>query len=220
LCTRGAKKFGRRGVDKADLEQVAAIGLIKAIETYREELQTPFEAYAWITIQGELMHHIRDHERLVRAPRSLRERERRWHAAEAKLFKKFGREPIEDEVASHLELNAREMLELREYRDRATVTSLDEISPKLSMLVSYTLESHDDRLMLESAFARLTALERQIIHATVTENYSVGEIAKRVGYSLRHVSRLRNAALRKVSVFCAATSNYRARGNKKSGRKK
>ena len=217
---RGAKKFSRRGEDQADLEQVAAIGLLKAIDSYREDLQTPFEAYAWMTIQGELMHHVRDHERLVRAPRRLRDLERQWQTVRTKLLKKLDREPSEDEIIVHLSLSPQAVTELREYRDRATVASLDELSPRLSMLVSYTMESHDDRMMLESAFARLTTLERQIIHATLVENYSISETAKRIGYSQRHVSRLRNAALRKVTEFCAATHPHLACNNKKAAHKK
>src|SRR5581483_314735 len=115
-------------------------------------LQTPFEAYAWMTIQGELMHHVRDHERLVRAPRRLRDLERQWQTVRTKLLKKLDREPSEDEIIVHLSLSPQAVTELREYRDRATVASLDELSPRLSMLVSYTMESHDDRMMLESAF--------------------------------------------------------------------
>ncbi len=71
LCSRGARKFKRAHNDRADLEQVAAVGLIKAATNYRADMQTPFQAYAWIMIVGELMHYVRDHERMVRAPRAL-----------------------------------------------------------------------------------------------------------------------------------------------------
>ncbi len=63
LCIRGAKKFARPESDRADLEQVAAIGLIKACNYYNASFDTPFEAYAWMMIVGELMHYVRDHER-------------------------------------------------------------------------------------------------------------------------------------------------------------
>lgn len=56
MCRRGARKFRRAGTDLADLEQVAVLGLLKAIRYFRTELQTPFEAYAWIMVVGELMH--------------------------------------------------------------------------------------------------------------------------------------------------------------------
>ena len=34
LCVRGARKFARSGIDRADLEQIAAVGLVKAASRY------------------------------------------------------------------------------------------------------------------------------------------------------------------------------------------
>ena len=89
----------RRGLDRADLEQVAAIGLIKAVDRYDPAQAAPFEAYAWLLVLGELMHYVRDSERFVRAPRGLRDLERRWSAAERELWPRLGREPTESDVA-------------------------------------------------------------------------------------------------------------------------
>ena len=52
LCRRAARRFKRRGLDPADLEQVGAIGLIKAVDRYDPEQRAPFEAYAWLLIIG------------------------------------------------------------------------------------------------------------------------------------------------------------------------
>jgi RNA polymerase sigma factor (sigma-70 family) len=63
LCKRGARKFLRSDVERGDLEQVAAIALIKACDRYDDSLPTPFEAFAWISIVGELMNHLRSRKR-------------------------------------------------------------------------------------------------------------------------------------------------------------
>ena len=76
LCKRGAHKFWRSGLERNDLEQVAAIGLIKAARRYDPTMPTPFEAYAWLMIVGELMHHVRDRRGDPAALR-LRPRDRR-----------------------------------------------------------------------------------------------------------------------------------------------
>jgi len=55
----------RPGLDKADLHQIAAIGLIKACDRYNPGVATPFEAFAWLFIIGELMHFVRDGETIV-----------------------------------------------------------------------------------------------------------------------------------------------------------
>ena len=48
LCGRAARKFLRSGLERCDLEQVAAVGLIKASRRYDAGTRTPFEAYAWL----------------------------------------------------------------------------------------------------------------------------------------------------------------------------
>jgi len=50
-------------MERGDLEQVAAVALIKACDRYDGSLPTPFEAYAWISIVGELMNHLRARKR-------------------------------------------------------------------------------------------------------------------------------------------------------------
>ncbi len=60
LCRRGARKFWRVGLEHCDLEQVAAIGLIKAARRYDPRQGTPFEAYAWLFVVGELMIDVDD----------------------------------------------------------------------------------------------------------------------------------------------------------------
>jgi len=195
LCRRGARKFARRHEERADLEQVAAIGLIKAADRYRTDSSTPFEAYAWIMIQGELLHYVRDHERAVRAPRRLRDLDRRWRGAREELTRQLEREPLDEEIAGHLRLRRSVADELREYRDRANVVSLDALPPNRAF---YTIEAHEDRLALESALAQLNDIERSILQATLQHDISIGDVARALGYSPRHISRLRKSALAKI----------------------
>ena len=102
LCQRGARKFRRPGLDARDLEQVAAIGLIKACDRYDARSRTPFEAYAWLLIVGELMHYVRDHEYLVRLPRWMKRVEKECSAAQECLLVSLEREPSDAEVAAYL----------------------------------------------------------------------------------------------------------------------
>ncbi len=116
LCRRAARRFVRRGLDRADLEQIAAIGLIKAADRYDASQSAPFEAYAWLLIVGELMHYVRDNERFLRAPRGIRDLERRWAAGERKLWAILGREPLESEVAGCVGATPEQVREVRAYR--------------------------------------------------------------------------------------------------------
>src|SRR5579884_2822032 len=198
LRARAARKFYRPGLDKADLEQIAAIGLLKACDRYDETLRTPFEAFAWLFVVGELMHYVRVHERLVRAPRRLRELERRFQQTHDALTAEAHREPSMYEVAQKLQLTLRELEELALYRAQAVPQSLDALQPHEMHPVSYTLEEREDRLLAQAALARLTPTERAIILALYAKGYSQVEVSDRMGYSRRHISRLHRAALQKM----------------------
>ena len=60
LARRLAKGFSRGHEPLEDLEQVAFIGLLKAIERYEIDRGTAFSTFAVPTITGELKRHLRD----------------------------------------------------------------------------------------------------------------------------------------------------------------
>lgn len=198
LCARAGRKFSRPGIERADLEQIAAIGLIKACDRYDAALNTPFEAFAWLFIVGELMHYVRDHERMVRAPRRLRDLERRFQDAHDRLTGEFGRHPTRAELAARLGISARDVDEVLRYREQAVPESIDALQPHQLRPCSYTLEDRDNRMLVESALGLLNETERKIILALYASGYSQIELAQRLGYSRRHISRLHRTALKKM----------------------
>jgi RNA polymerase sigma-B factor len=62
-----ARRFSRPGEPIDDLVQVGSIGLIKAVDGYREERGRDLGAYAVPTIVGELRRHVRDRPAGMRA---------------------------------------------------------------------------------------------------------------------------------------------------------
>lgn len=206
LCARAARKFFRDGVERADLEQIAAIGLIKAADRYDECQGTPFEAYAWVLILGELMHYVRDAERIVRAPRRIRDLERRWASAERQLWSELAREPKASEVTAFLGLTPNEEREVQGYRQARAVVSMDALLPYQHGVLSYTIDQQIDRVVLESVLQGLTSVERQILVEIYQHDTPVQEIAQRLGYSRRHIARLHREALRKLSPVTSPIS--------------
>lgn len=206
LCTRAGRKFRRPGLDRADLEQIAAIGLIKAADRYDPSLQTPFEAFAWLFIIGELMHYVRDHERIVRAPRRLRELERRYQEAQDALTGELGRDPMRAELAERMAISERQLDEVLRYRELAVPESIDSLQQHQMRPCSYTLEDRDNRMLINAALELLTDTERKIILALYASGYSQMELAQRLGYSRRHISRLHRAALKKMQPASVSAS--------------
>jgi RNA polymerase sigma-B factor len=206
LCRRAARKFLRDGVERNDLEQVAAIGLIKAVDRFDPAHGTPFAAYAWALVLGELMHYVRDCERLLRAPRRLRELERRWLAGERELWTVLGRKPSDAEIAEYVGIGAAEQTEVRRYRRCGEVLSMDALGPYEQGALSYTIDAEFERVALESGFARLSALEREILKEIYERDTPIVELASRLGYSRRHLTRLHKAALQKLASYARLAS--------------
>lgn len=196
LCTRAARKFVRDGIDRHDLEQVGSIGLIKAVDRYEEAQGAPFEAYAWRLILGELMHYVRDSERLLRAPRRLRELDRRWRAGERDLTVVLGREPSEGEIAKFVGITLDERNDIASFRRAGSVLSVDALHE--SQRFAYTIESEVDRIAIREAIEKLSPIEREILVDIYERDTPLLAIAERMGYSRRHVTRLHRAALKKL----------------------
>ncbi len=205
LCRRAARRFVRQGLDRADLEQVGAIGLIKAADRYDALQSAPFEAYAWLLIVGELMHYVRDSERLLRAPRRARDLERRWAAAERDLWTLLGREPQEPDVALMIGATAAEIQEIRAYRASGRVVSLELARDADHGLAPYGIEDVLDRLTVEKILEGLSPLQRQIVASIHLDGATVVELAAQLGYSRRHVTRLHRRAIERLRSALPAT---------------
>jgi RNA polymerase sigma-B factor len=204
LCLRGARKFKRTHNDRADLEQVAAVGLIKAATNYRADMQTPFQAYAWIMIVGELMHYVRDHERLVRAPRTLLALEKRYAAAWDAFTVRHHREPAAGEMAAALGVTIETIAELRNLR-RVEHIPLPEpeadYGPERVELLADTATGIEleERIALAMAVDELGERERTVVLGTYGAGLTQSEIGARLGLSQSHVSKLLTRALTKLS---------------------
>ena len=167
LCRRAARRFMRRGLDRGDLEQTGAIGLIKAADRFDPSHRAPFEAYAWLLIVGELMHYVRDSERPLRAPRAIRELERRWSGAEHELSARLGREASERDVVELARFTPQEASEVRRYRATSRLVSVD-AAAGLPLQAPHGVESLLDRLAVRSMLDALPPLERRIVRQSIS----------------------------------------------------
>lgn len=198
LCRRASRRFLRPGIDRADLEQIGAIGLIKACDRFDPTQSASFETFAWWFIIGELMHYVRDNERLMRAPRKIWELERHVQRAQERLGAELGRDPTIEEVALALSIEADDVRQARLSRLRAVPDSLEnETLPDPGSECRELLE-RESHLAMDELIKSLNATERTIILALYHAGYSQLEIAKRLGYSRRHISRLHRGALKKI----------------------
>jgi RNA polymerase sigma-B factor len=183
-----------------DLEQVAALALVKAIDRFDPERGTSFSSYAVPTISGELRRHFRDHTWALRVPRALQELAVKIGKAESGLQLQLGRAPTATELADHLDVTVEELLEARDAAGvnrtsslEAPVSSDEDDSASLADLLGAEdagLEDVERVMTVGSALDVLDPREREILRLRFKEELTQAAIGERVGLSQMHVSRL------------------------------
>ncbi|RJK95434.1 RNA polymerase sigma factor SigF [Vallicoccus soli] len=195
-----ARRFRNRGEPYDDLVQVATIGLIKSVDRFDPERGVEFSTYATPTIVGEIKRHFRDKGWAVRVPRRLQELRLSLTAATSELSQRNGRSPTVAELAAHLKLSEEEILEGLESANAYSTLSLDagdQSGDDEGVAVVDTLGVDDEGLegveyreSLKPLLEKLPAREKKILMLRFFRNMTQSEIAREVGISQMHVSRL------------------------------
>lgn len=193
LCARAARRFLRPGLERSDLEQVAALGLIKASRRYDPSTRIPFEAYAWINVLGELMHFVRDYEYAVRLPRRLREYERRVNRMCERHVAQFGSEPSHAEIARSLAIPQASVEQIRSDRKAFRIVSLDDVAPA-AHLGNAAIDT-EDLLLIEDSFKKLDELQKRVVGGVYFLGMTQAQLARSLRLSPKRVSRIHLGAL-------------------------
>jgi len=109
-----AKKYTNRGILFLDLIQEGNIGLIKSIEKFEYKLGFKFSTYATWWIKQAITRAIADQSRLIRMPVHIVELINKFKKISRKIFNKFGREPLVEELAAEMECTPDRILEIKE----------------------------------------------------------------------------------------------------------
>ncbi|MEU6543110.1 RNA polymerase sigma factor SigF [Streptomyces sp. NPDC046859] len=207
MADRLAGRFRNRGESLDDLRQVAALGLVKAVDRYDPELGNAFESYAVPTITGEIKRHFRDHMWTLHVPRRVQDLRNRVRFALHDLQTVSGRAPSVAEIAAHGDLSEADVRAGLEALESFTALSLDAELPGSDdgYSLSDALGSVDPALATvvdrESVAPRLAALperERAILYMRFFGDMTQSRIAEQLGISQMHVSRLINRSCSRV----------------------
>lgn len=200
LATRLAYRYRGRGEPQDDLEQVARIGLLNAINRFDPEFGVQFATFATRTIVGELKRHLRDKTWSVRVPRSLQELWLESSRAAEDLTHKLNRSPTVDEIAVAIGSSREDVLEAIDAGSAYTAGSLDapvgsddDSSATIGDLLGRLDDDIEQAGVWASAIDHIKGLpERQqaIIVLRFFDDKSQTEIAEEMGMSQMHVSRL------------------------------
>ena len=112
FASRMARRYAGRGEPLEDLQQVAGIGLINAVDRYDPD-RGSFTAFAVITVCGELKRHFRDKTWGLHVARRLRDLCVDLQHATVTLTNALRREPTIEELAHHLDVSVEQVRHAR-----------------------------------------------------------------------------------------------------------
>jgi RNA polymerase sigma-B factor len=203
-----ARRYSYRGEQFDDLVQIGSIGLIKAIDRFDLERGVELTTYATPNIIGEIKRHFRDRGWAVRVPRGLQELNVRLSKLIEQLTVQLGRSPTIAELAEGAGVEEEAVLEALESGRAYTSVSLssggttedgEELDPLESLGdVEPEYAVSEDRALLAPGFKVLDERERMILRLRFFEGLTQSQIARQVGISQMHVSRLIRRSLEKI----------------------
>lgn len=209
LVEQLARRFANRGESLDDLFQAGTIGLIKAVEGFDPDLGFEFSAYATKTILGELKRHFRDRGWSVRAPRRVQELYLSLGNTIGDLSQRLGRSPTVREIAAEAGVSEEDVLEALEAGHAYRSKSLDSSGPDGESIESKLgsadaeYEKAEDRAVLLPHLSSLPERERLILRLRFVDDLTQSEIARKIGISQMHVSRLLTRSLAALHEACA-----------------
>lgn len=197
LARSVARRYLPPGQSIEDLEQVAAMGLVKAGDRFDPGRGVTFSSFAVPAISGEIKRYLRDRSWAVRPPRDLLERALRVQGA------------IEQLTANDQD----DILEALLARQAATAASLEPSvgNPDPGQLsLAERLGSHEDgyehvedRYVLDGLLSALSARERLVLHMRFARDMTQVEIGAVLGVSQMQISRILRGALERLRIAAA-----------------
>jgi RNA polymerase sigma-B factor len=194
-----AHRYGRRGVTDEDFEQVAYLGLVKAVDNFDPEYGTGFLGYATPMIIGEIKRYFRDATWDVHVPRRMQELTGSLHKATEALTTELGREPTIVELAARVGVETEELVEALDAAEAYSTASLDhpvgqeEDAASLGEMLGGEdpgFELAVDREVLRHLIADLCERDKRILLLRFFRGRTQSEIGEELGVSQMQVSRL------------------------------
>jgi RNA polymerase sigma-B factor len=212
LAARLARRYAGGGEPIDDLNQVAFMALVKAVDRYKPDRGTAFSSFAVPTILGELKRHFRDVGWAVHVPRALQDLTLRVRAQVDVLSRELGRPPAVAELADALKEPVEVVIEALESTIAHRAVSLDSANGRSDSGEHLTwhdrlgkeeegYERAEWRGILQPGIECLSRRDRALIAMRFHEGLTQSQIAERMGLSQMHVSRLLRRALDRLRIL-------------------
>ena len=200
-----ARRYHGRGIAADDLDQVANLGLVKAVQGFDPRQGNDFLSFAVPTIRGEIRRYFRDFGWAIRPPRSVQELQSRITTAEGELFQTLGRSPRPSEIAGHLGVELELVVDSLSANGCFAPMSLDAPvadgdgapADRLGGL-DPSFATAEARIVLARILGDLSPRDRQILEMRFFGGCTQAEIGAEIGVTQMQVSRLLSRLLERL----------------------
>lgn len=201
-----ARRYAGRGEPLDDLQQVAFLGLVKAINRFDPEVGDRFVTYAYPVVTGEVKRHFRDKTWGMRVSRRIQEARPVLQSTVQEFTREHGRAPTTAEIAAAMGITEEETIEVivacDAYRPLSLEAPVDGARDGDGGTVGEQIGAEDPALdafidghALGPLIDGLPERERTILLLRFFGNKTQTQIAEQIGLSQMHVSRLLRATL-------------------------
>jgi RNA polymerase sigma-B factor len=201
LARRLANRYRSPHEPIDDLVQVAAVGLLGAIDRFDPDREIPFQSFAIPTVLGELKRYFRDTGWSVHVPRGPQELALQVARATEQITSRSGRQPHIHELAEYLELSPEDVVAALDTGNAHYAASLDAPLTAADPDDPHTLIDTISRTdggyglvettaSLSVSMKRLPYLERRALQMRLEADVRQRDIAANLGCSQMQVSRL------------------------------
>jgi len=210
-----ARRHSMRGEQYEDLVQVGCIGLIKAVDRFDPQRRVEFGAFAIPNVAGEIKRYLRDRCWPIRVPRRLQELRPGLCACSAELSARLERPATISEIAQSSGVAEPEVAAALATEKIQSPVSLsgpaadedDDPYVELDGVLDGGYELGELRSLLATSFRVLNARERRLLALQFFAGLSQPQVAREVGISQIHVSRLTRRALVKLRAEIGPASS-------------
>jgi RNA polymerase sigma-B factor len=222
LARQLARRYQGGSEPLEDLEQVASLALVRAVDGFDPTRGTAFSSYAVPSIAGAIKRHFRDHGWSVRVPRDLQELSLRVERLSQELDTHTGRPPSTAEVAASAGVEVEQVVAARvAYRalhsdsldsPRRSDSDSDDDGDSLLDTMGGTDANLDrvlERSNLDAMINTLDDRDRLIVRLYFQGELTQSQIGARLGLSQMHISRLLRSAVKQLTLSAAEQRDHR-----------
>lgn len=199
-----AKRFQGRGYEQEDLNQIGALGLVKAINNFDVNYEVQLSTYSVPYILGEIKKFIRDDGK-IKVSRSIKELATKINGLKKEYLEKEGRDIKVEEIAQILKISKEEVAVAIDATSNNLVSSINETvyeGKDGGICIADTIASSKNeeneitnKLSIQKLISELDEREKNIIMLRYYKGITQTEISKRLGISQVQISRIEKKVL-------------------------